>query len=164
MTEEILLSLWLGTLVFACIFFGFKEMKDRKDRESHEWWLSDLKECIKSVENEFSRRCFEITEYTFSQYTERLDKLIPSSTVFEYQVDAIFDIIHKHTDSINNLKKQYVDNLYDMVLEQKRITIKTIPDYLIKEYEINLSKIADTHYHFNSLIRNHLMEIKIRRR
>ena len=154
MTEAILLSLCIGTF----IFFGCKEMKQRHDRESYEWWLSELKGCINCVEHEFSHRCFEITENTFSQYAKRLDKLTP--TAFDFQINTLFDIVNNHTDSIDELKEQYIDNLYDKVQEQKKITVKTIPDHLIRDYEINLSKIADTHYHFASLMRNHLMEIK----
>ena len=68
MAEAILLVLWVGTT----IFLGCKIDSDRKKRESREWWLSDVKGCIHSIESDFRRNCKKITEDEFAQ--QRFDK------------------------------------------------------------------------------------------
>ena len=63
MAEAILLVLWVGT----AIFLGCKIEIERKDRKSHEWWLSDVKECIHDIESEFLWQCREIAKEEFSK-------------------------------------------------------------------------------------------------
>ena len=110
MSEAILLALWVGT----ALFFIVKEMKAKDDRESHEYWLSELRECLHSIENEFSRRCFEIT-YDSSYCTH-----------------------------IANLKNEYIEEVYNKVISRKgEYFLKTLPGYIASEYERNISEIAD---------------------
>ena len=110
MTEAILLALWVGT----ALFFIVREIKAKENRESHEYWLSELRECLHSIENEFSRCCFEITH------------------------DSSYGI------NIENLKNEYIEEVYNKVVSRKgEYFLKTLPDYIVKEYERNISEIAD---------------------
>lgn len=110
MSEAILLALWIGTALFFIIW----EKKARDDRESHELWLSELRECLHSIENEFSRRCLDITQ------------------------DISYSI------NISNLKKEYIEEVYKKVISRKgEHFLKTLPEYIVKEYERNISDIAD---------------------
>ena len=58
MAEALLLVLWVGT----SLFFIIREIKGKENRESHEMWLSELRECLHSIENEFTRHSQKITK------------------------------------------------------------------------------------------------------
>lgn len=110
MGEAILLALWVGT----ALFFIVREINAKGDRESHEYWLSELRECLHSIENEFSRRCLDITH------------------------DSSYAI------NISNLKEEYIKEVYKKVISRKgEYFLKTLPDYILTEYERNISEIAD---------------------
>lgn len=110
MSEAILLALWGGT----SLFFIIREIRQKENRENHEWWLSELRECLRSIENEFSRRCLDITQ------------------------DSSYGI------NISNLEKEYIEEVYKKVIARKgEYFLKTLPDYIVKEYERNISDIAD---------------------
>lgn len=114
MAEAILLTLWVGTF----LFFGCREMKARKERDSHELWLSELRDCLHGIENEFSRRCFKII---------KRDQSLSSSL-----------------SQISELKKEYINEVHEKISAQKRVTVNNgIPDHVLKEYERNISDIAD---------------------
>lgn len=125
MTEAILLALWMGTT----LFFICREIKMNNDRKSHEWWLSDLRDCLHSIESEFRRRCQEIAE--------------------AYQSHRDYNLYHTQ---ICELKKEYISELYDKVIAKKgKYFVKILPDYIIKEYEINISKITDIYLDLGKL-------------
>lgn len=116
MSEAIFLALWVGT----ALFFTIWEKKNRDNRESHEFWLSELRECLHSIENEFSRRCLDC-----------LDCL-------DITQDSSYDI------NISNLKEEYIKEVYKNVISRKgEYFLKTLPDYIAKEHERNISEIAD---------------------
>ena len=119
MSEAILLALWVGTT----LFFIIREIKAKEKRESHEWWISELRECLHNIENEFSRRCLEITQ----------------------------DI--SYSTNISNLKKEYIEEAYNKVISRKGdCFLKTLPDYIVKEYERNISEIADIYHNILNAI------------
>lgn len=127
MGETILLIVCFGLIVF----FGIRDMKARQDRESHEWWLSDVKACIHRVECEFQWRCREIAEEEFARQ---------KFSEYKYRV------------RITELEETYKKELTEKVIAQKRVHITTIPDYLIVEYNRNISDIADTFRYFGILL------------
>ena len=127
MAEAILLVLWVGTT----IFLGCKIDSDRKKRESREWWLSDVKGCIHSIESDFRRNCKKITEDEFAQ--QRFDK-------------------YRYSIRIRELEEKYKNELTEKVIAQKCVTITTVPEHLAREYERNISNIADTFLYFASVI------------
>lgn len=119
MAEVILIPLWVGT----ALFFIMRETKGKNDRESHEWWLSELRECLHSIESEFRRQCHDIIDDAISKR--------------EY-------ITYKPQRKIEELKKEYLDKVYSKVAERRgQYFLKNLPNYIRKEYERNLSDIAD---------------------
>lgn len=125
MTEAILLALWVGTT----LFFICREIKQKSNRESHEWWLSDLRDCLHSIEGEFRWRCHEIAEVN--------------------QARRDYDT---YKAQINELKKEYLNELYNKITERKgKYFVKTLPDYIVKGYEVNISKIADIYLDLGEL-------------
>ena len=142
MTEAIIpafWALWIGTI----LFFVFRNEKERKGRESYEWWLSELRECIHSIERHFGRECEKIITDAFSERN-------------------IFGeiIIGKYREEIATLKNEYANNLYEKIVAQKgRYGIKSIPEHLENEYQRNIFDIADTYRCYGDF-----MTEKIRRR
>ena len=125
MTEAITLALWVGTT----LFFICREIKKNDDRKSHEWWLSDLRDCLHSIEGEFRWSCQEITEADQSQHD--------------------YDL---YNAQIIELKKEYLNELYNKVIERKgKSFAKSLPDYIVKEYEANISKITDIYLDLGKL-------------
>ena len=125
MTEAIMLALWVGTT----LFFVCRERKQKSDRESHEWWLSDLRDCIHSIEGEFRWRCQEIAEAN--------------------QLQRDYDT---YKAQINELKREYINELYNKVTERKgKRFVKTLPEYIVKEYEVNISNITDIYLDLGEL-------------
>ena len=125
MAEIILLTLWICT----ALFFVCREIKAKGDRERREWWTSELSECLHSIENEFSRRCYELTEKAFSRHN------YPS-----------------YREQVNELKKEYLNDLYGKVVERKgKYFLTTFPDYMAKEYERNISELADIYLNLSKL-------------
>lgn len=129
MAEAILLILWVGTT----IFLGCKIERERKDRESHEWWLSNVKESIYSIESEFRWRCQEIAEEESSNL--RFNK-------YNYSI------------RISELEKTYKETFTEKVVAQKRVHITTIPEHLVREYNSHISDTADTFRHLGTYITN----------
>lgn len=127
MGEAILLVLWIGTT----IFLGCKIEHDRKERESHEWWLSDVKSCLRSIECEFRQHCEKITE-------EELER-------------RNFDEC-RYRERLGELREKYLREMTEKAISLKRARITTIPNHLATEYEKNISDIADTFRYFGSLM------------
>lgn len=118
MGEVIALVLWVGTT----LFFVCREIKQKDERDSEGYWLSDLRECLHSIEREFSRCCLSITSEAL------LQKDFSSGSQIK----------------IRELKKKYSNEVYEMVIKRKgQYFLKTIPDHVEREYERNLSEIAD---------------------
>ena len=129
MGESILLLLWVGTTIFlAC-----KIERNKKAQESHEWWLSDLKGCIHSIESDFRQNCEKITEDEFAR--QRFDE-------------------YRYSIRIRELEEKYKNELTEKVISQKRVTITTVPEHLVREYERNISIIAGTFCYFARLIKD----------
>ena len=52
----------------------------------------------------------------------------------------------------NRQEKEYLNELYSKVVERKgKYFAKTLPDYVVKEYEVNISKIADIYLDLGKL-------------
>lgn len=132
MSEILLGVLWIST----ALFFIIRKIMAKEDRESHEWWLSDLRECIHSIERHFSRDCERIITDAFSGRNIKGEI-----------------IIGEYRKEITELKKEYINNLYEKIVVRKsKHSIKTVPEHLANEYERNISDIADTYSHFGDLM------------
>jgi pantothenate kinase len=120
MTEAILLALWLGT----SIFFICREIKTKASRRSHEYWLSELRECLHGIQNEFSRRCYEITENAFSLHN-----------------------YSSYDTQISELKEEYINEVHNKIIARKgKYFLTTLPDHILEEYERNIAEIADIYH------------------
>lgn len=126
MGEAILLTLWFGTTLYLC----WKIENERKERENHAWWLSDLKECIHAIECEFRRKCEKISEEEFTK---------PTLNEYQYVV------------RIRELEEAYKNNLIDRVISLHRVRVTTIPNHLEREYLRNISDISYTFQYFGNL-------------
>lgn len=121
-------------LLIACfalfMYIGIRDYITRNERESHEWWLSEVKACIHSIEYEFREKCQIIVEEHLSQ--QQFNK-------YEYSV------------KINELEALYKKDLTEKIIAQKRgIRVTTLPDHLVREYNRNISIIADTFRYFGN--------------
>lgn len=142
MTEAIMLALWVGT----AIFFTCREIKINDDRKSHERWLSDLRECIHSIERHFSRECEKIVTDAFSGRNVKGEI-----------------VIDEYRKAITELKNEYTNNLYEKIVAQKRMyRIKSVPEHLENEYKRNISDIADTYRYFGDFMTKQIKEIRRR--
>ena len=123
MTEAILLALWVGT----SLFFMCREIKEKNSRESHEFWLSELRECLHGIENEFSMKCSKIVE----------------------QIFTLRNISHSvYLSQISDLKNEYTHNIQNKIKSRKgEYFVRTLPGYIVKEYERNISDIAHIYNH-----------------
>lgn len=126
MSEAILLAFWIGTT----LFFICREIKAKDNRESHEWWISDLRDCLHSIENEFSRRCCMVAEqYNYSSYSTQ----------------------------ITALKNEYINELQNKAVGRMgKYHLTNLPDYIVKEYERNISRIADIYYSLGNILQDKL--------
>ena len=142
MIEAILSALWVGT----ALFFICRETKAKNNQESHEWWLSDLRECIHSIERHFSRECEKIITDAFSGRN-----VIGEIVIDEYQ------------KAITALKNEYANNLFGKIVDQKgKYGIRSIPEYLENEYKRNISDIADTYCYFGDFMTKQIKETRRR--
>ena len=126
MGESILLILWVTTT----IFLGLKIENDRKNRESHAGWLSDVRESIHTIEWEFHRKCEKIAEEEFSK---------PSFDEYRYY------------SRIRELEEAYKADLTDRIIALHRVRVTTVPDHLEREYLSNISDISYTFRYFGNL-------------
>ena len=121
---EALWALWVCTT----LFFICREIKKNDDRKRYEGWLSDLRDCLHSIEGEFRWCCQEIAE---------------AQSLRDYDL---------YNAQINELKQEYLNKLYNKVTERKgKYFVKTLPDYIVKEYEVNISKITDIYLDLGKL-------------
>lgn len=140
-----------GTILSALLFvaliiiLAYQSQKER-DRESHEWWLSELRECIHSIERHFNRECEKIITDAFS------GRNIKGEVV-----------IGKYYEEITALKEEYKNNLYEMVVLRKgNYFLTSVPECLEEEYERNISNIADNYRYFGDFMTEQIKETRRR--
>lgn len=126
MGESILLILWFATTMFL----GFKIENDRKNRESHAGWLSEVRASIHTIEWEFHRKCEKIAEEEFSK---------PSFNGNRYNI------------RIRELEEAYKTDLTDRIIALKRVRVTTVPEHLEREYLSNISDISYTFRYFGNI-------------
>lgn len=128
MGEAILLSLWFATTLFLI----YKIEHDKENRESHEGWLSDVRDCMRGIECEFQQNCQKIIEEEIARQQFN---------------------ISKYLTRISELEKNYKQGLTEKIVARMgKYFIKTVPEHLAKEYERNISHIAYTFRYFGSMI------------
>ena len=132
MAEAILLVVCFGLVMFI----GIRETKARQDRENREWWLSEVRECIHSIEFEFRCDCQKIIENAFSERN-----VMGGIIIGEYRKE------------ITALELEYKNDLNEKTIARMgRCRITSVPEHLAKEYERNISEIADTFRYFGNFM------------
>ena len=127
MTEAILFIVCFGLVMFI----GIRETKLREDRESHATWLSEIRECMHGIECEFSRKCEKIVTDEFSNGC----------------------VSGNYGKRISELQNEYANSLFDKIVARMgKYSVKSVPEYLQREYERNISDIAHTFHNFGNFI------------
>lgn len=125
MEVTIISALFFGVLIFMWL----KSQKEKEDRANHESWVFNVREAIHGIEYEFRIKCEDALDF------ERnfMGKII----------------INKYRQKIYELKDEYKNSLYEKVVARMwKYRVGTIPEYLEREYERNISDIANTFLHF----------------
>jgi hypothetical protein len=158
--EVILLVAGFG----AFVFIGLRDMKNRKDREEHEEWLGASRDCLYSIEYEFRRRCEEKTKTYFNKYSDQLYHMPHlDTTVREYKIRFMFDNVQKYREEIDELKNEYLNEVYAKSIQGERhykYRLNSLPKYVVKEYERNITEIADTFKEFSGLMWWEILDIR----
>lgn len=163
---EIILSLAAFSLIMYIIIHDYNT---RQNKESHERWLSECKDCLHSIENEFRHRCEEITKESFSKYTNtiywcNLDCKRLSGELLNLKYRIMFNIAIDYKKEIDEAKQEYLNTLYDKAVERMKgrgfINFTSFPDHLEKVYERNISEIAYTYHNFADLMSSQINKIR----
>lgn len=163
---EIILSIVAFALFMYIVIHDYNT---RKNKESHESWLSECKDCLHSIENEFRHRCEEITKESFSKYTGtiywcNLDCKRLSGELLDLKYRIMFNLARDYKEEIDRAKQEYLNTLYDKATERMKwrgfINFTSFPDHLEKAYERNISEIADTYCNFGDLMSSQISKIR----
>ena len=131
----------LATIIINAIMLGifgvaiYKDIK-KKERENYAEWVSESISILHSIEYEFQSNC---------------QKIITEAFTGRNVMGGI--VIDKYHEKLSALKDEYTHNLDEKISERchKYRTI-SVPKYLEKEYERNISEIADTFRHFGDFM------------
>ena len=133
-------------LLFALFILGFYyENKDKK-RKEHEEFIYCRRKQLQRMALQFRDDCQAVTQETIARYTNIL--LWKS---YRHAPDYItYSFLSKHKEKIKSLKAENIANL----------EAESLPNYLIEEYENNISDIAATFLEIADLMRNQIEEAK----
>lgn len=148
---------FIGIFIFAT----YKDIKARRKRdiEAYGKWIAECIRILHGIEFEYQQNCVDITDRYFKQYMD----------AFEYgyrvaSLAAMQRIVDKHRKAINEAKESYLNS--EKVKEQlkwKGIRFATLPDYVTRAYENNISDIAHTFLKLNSCMDSYITDIKLAR-
>ena len=161
MAASIIVPVVCFTLFILLIYNDHK----RRERESHEEWLCWVRSSLKKVEYDFRYQSEKITEEVFEKYSDFVRKHANSSisktTMYEYIISSMLDYISEHETKIKDLSAEYISEVDEKVKSiMGRYSIKTVPTVLRKEYETNISDIADIFKKCHSHMWMQVLEMK----
>ena len=151
MAEALLTALWIGTI----LYFGCKEMSTRKERESHNNWIYEIETGLRCIENEYQRKCEEITEIYFKQY---LDSLVFG--YIEASLITMNQIVDKYRNEIDKAKKDSLNIEEINRVSWGKIKYSTIPDHLKKTHENRISCIEDSFRKLSNHMKDYVTDIE----
>lgn len=164
----ILASTIIGVIWVSIFGVGiYKDIKARRNKEIREYgrWISDCKDYLHRIENEYRDQCKIITEKYFKQYIY--------ATSNGYRVTSVTrlnQIVTEYRNEIDNTKKDFLSNLPQKASEinskywhRDRINFANLPNYIIESYEHNISDIADTFYNFYNCMDRYITDVKLSR-
>ena len=151
------------TAIAAALFLYIviHDYNTRKNKESHESWLSECKDCLHSIESEFYHECRDLTDKYMAEYTNRVYHCSHCDDhVRKFRTDLMMNASQEYLSAIAELKEKYLDSVFDKAVKRMgEHRLKSIPNHLEQEYERNISKIADTFYDIDSTMRSQIREI-----
>lgn len=153
--EDALLLIAVFVFFFSHLFRDHRE----KERQDHEWWVSDCRNALKAVSCEFEQSCWEITDRYFEQHNRILCGY-SRYTVTAKELDTLSRISRDHLRAIKALKMDYLENPENASAWKSRMRNRTPPDYLMKEYQAEVSDIADAFFRINDIMRTQAEEIR----
>lgn len=156
---EIILSIVAFALFMYIVIHDYNT---RKNKESHESWLSDCKDCLHSIESEFYLKCKTLTDKYLADYSSRVYHCSHNDKyVRKFHTDMMINASKDYLSEIDELKKEYIDDMFDKAVKRMgKYRLKSIPSHLEQEYERNISKIADAFHDIDSSIRTQIWEIR----
>ena len=143
-------SLILLIVLFVVVLY-YEHKKN--DRESHEFWRSEVRANLKKLVSLFEYDCKEITEDMFDKYNHFISNMNFSGYVREHMTYSILSLIQDHNEQITELSNTYKEEVDEKMKDQMgKYTFKTVPGDLRREYEADISKIADIYRGFNGFM------------
>ena len=135
-------------LLFALVSRGLYYEHKAKKRKEYEEWICYYRTRLQRKALLFRDDCQSLTEKVFAQYTNTL--LWQS---YRHAPDYIlYSFLFTYKEEIKRLKAEYIANP----------ETESLPNYLIEEYEKNISDIASTFLELADLMRNQIEEAKER--
>lgn len=135
-------------LLFALFMLGlYYEHKDKKRKEYDEW-IYYRRQKLQGIALQFRNDCQSLAKEVFAQYSS---KLLWKS--YLHAPDCVtYAFLSNYTEEIIRLKAEYIANP----------EAESLPNYLIEEYEKNISDIASTFLELADIMRNQIEEAKER--
>lgn len=123
----------------------YHERKDKK-RKEHEEFIYYRRKQLQNMALQFRDDCQAITQETFASYTNILLR-----KSYRHTPDYItYSFLSNHKEKIKSLKAENIANL----------NTKSLPNYLIDEFETNISDIAATFLDIADFMRYQIEEAK----
>ena len=135
-------------LLFALVSLGLYYEHKAKKRKEYDEWIYCRRKNLQSIALHFRNDCQSLAQEVFTQYTANL--LWKS---YLHMPDYItYSFLSNYKEAIIKLKAEYIANP----------ETESLPNYLIEEYEKNISDIASTFLELADLMRNQIEEAKER--
>ena len=130
----------LFSLYAICFYYERKE----KNKKEHDEWIYFSEKRLRRISDEFERACFDATEDTFEKYVWNV-RFSEWHCTLE---DRSSSLLSAHNRTIDNLKKDYIENLAEKYSDGYRI-LDGVPAYLIEEYNQRINDISYRYHHIN---------------
>lgn len=152
----------IGLTLFIVLVYNDHK---RRERESHEAWLSSVRLSLKKVEYDFRCQCENITEEVFEKYSDFVRKnansAMSKTVMYEQKIGFMLDYISAHEKEIENLSGKYISEIDEKVKAiMGQYSIKTVPASLKREFETNTSEIVDIFKNIHFRMRMQILEMK----
>ena len=131
--KELIGTVIVGVLTIPLTIIVLKLIAKREDKKSYDIWICDCRYCFGRITRIYSGECQRLLEKALEQYTYIL-------LTKSYRSLLGISFITNYQKSIENLKEEYIKNMYAKLSEMMYKKITTIPDFLVKEYEDNIKE------------------------
>ena len=133
-------------LLFALVMLEIYHENKGKKRKEYEEWIYGSERTLRNISDRFERACFQETEDAFEKYTWEV-RFCEWHCTLEKDSSSI---LSKHKQIIDNLEKDYIENLADKYSDGYEYRkIDSLPTYLKEEYYQRIKDIASRYRHIN---------------